>query len=138
MTNTPSGSNKRPLEGSSRYDAEYQNKRPRERERDEPKDWREVHLRSPRSAGKQPSGSKREEGGADRRDYGRRDADYRRAADSGRGRDRRDDRDRDRDRDYHSRRDSSRKRSPHSARDHRSPALSNGHLKDDSEKEEGE
>src|ERR1700736_5602034 len=114
MTNTPSGSNKRPLEGSTRYEAEYQNKRPRERERDEPKDWREVHLRSPRGVVNQPSGSRREEGGSDKRDYVRRDVDHRRAPDQGRGRDRRDDRDRDRD--YYSRRDSSRKRSPHSAR----------------------
>src|SRR5882762_2818934 len=135
MTNIPSGSSKRPLEGGSRYEDEYQNKRPRERERDEPKDWREVHLRSPRGAGKQPSGGsgRRDDGAADKRDYGRRDIDYRRASDHGRGRDRRDDRDRDRD--YHSRRDGSRKRSPHSARDHRSrsPAMSNGHSKDDSE-----
>jgi serine/threonine-protein kinase PRP4 len=137
MTNISSGSNKRALEGDNGYDADSRTKRPREREREDPRDWREVHLRSPREAGK-PSGeggSRREDGRGDRRDSARREIDHRRPADYGRSRDRRDDRDRDRD--YRPRRDGSGKISP-PTRDHLSPAISNGHSKDDSEKEEGE
>ena len=134
MTNISSGSNKRALEGDSGYEAESRNKRPREREREDPRDWREVHLRSPREALSE-GGSRREDGRSDRRDSARREIDHRRPADYGRSRDRRDDRDRDRD--YRPRRDVSGKRTP-PTRDHLSPVLSNGHSKDDSEKEEGE
>lgn len=125
MANTSSESSKRAWEGNG-YDEP--NKRPREREREEHKDWREVHLNSPRG------GAKRES--ADRRDQGRQDMDHRRGIDN--VRDRRDDRDRDRDRDYRSRRHDSRRRSPHPSRDHRSPATSTVHSKEGSEKEDGE
>ena len=125
MANTPSGS-KRNWE--SRYDADYQNKRPRDVG---PKDWREVHLTSPKGS-RNLNGSGSGGRGMDRRDYWRRD-DYRKG---GSGRDRRDDYDRDRD--HRSRQDSSRRRSPYSNRDRRSPHISNGHPKEDSEKEEGE
>jgi serine/threonine-protein kinase PRP4 len=113
-------------------DSDWQNKRPRE----EPRDWRDVHLKSPRRPA--AGGSRRESTGGRRDDYGR---DHRRASDHPRGH-RRDDY-----RDYHERRDDSRKEelpydSPTSAARRPLSRPSNGHahkpLKDDSEKEEGE
>lgn len=138
MTNVPSGS-KRPWDGTPEKDL---HKRPRE----ESRDWRDVHLRSPR--GKPPT-DKRD--GVDKRrvDYRARGRDrgHKRSRDFSRERDRRDDRDRDRerrhdrdrDRTHYSRREESRR---DDTRRHDSPRQQlngNGVARhDDSEKEEGE
>ncbi|TFK45922.1 kinase-like protein [Heliocybe sulcata] len=99
MTNAPSGS-KRPRDGS--YDAVSS-----KRTRDEPKDWRDVHLRA-RIDGRREALDRR-----DSRDYGRpRDFDRRRRNDYDRGKDRRYSRERSRDR----RRDNSRGRDGSRAR----------------------
>ncbi|KAH9939438.1 kinase-like domain-containing protein [Amylocystis lapponica] len=151
MTNIPSGS-KRSWEGTGSEGEPH--KRPRERERDDPRDWRDVHLRSPHT--RKPPPSRRDS--LDRRDSidrrprgdprGRgRDNDYRRSSgyDRDRDRDRRDDhdrdRDRDRDRDYHSRREGSGRRTPPPARDRHPNGAGNGHShppREVEEKEEGD
>ncbi|KII89474.1 hypothetical protein PLICRDRAFT_109520 [Plicaturopsis crispa FD-325 SS-3] len=124
MTNMPSGS-KRAFEGSHGPEP---HKRPRGS--DEPRDWRDVHLRSP----KNPKHADRRVS-SDRRGSGRRDGDYGR--DSSRdGRERNRDRRRD-----DPRRDEHRRHSPLSARGHRSPRSANGaehSRKEETEKEEGE
>ncbi|KAF7791035.1 hypothetical protein EIP86_001994 [Pleurotus ostreatoroseus] len=141
MTNVPSGS-KRPWDGNTDTDS---HKRPREGSRD----WRDVHLKSPR---RKPA--------ADRRDsVDRRKGEYRprsrdRDGRRGRGRDRRDDRsrerrhdrererDRERDRGYNDRRDDSRR---DDRRRHSPSSQLNGQAngrtvtpQEESEKEEGE
>lgn len=151
MTNIPSGA-KRSWEGSE----VVSHKRPRER--DDARDWRDVHLRSPRhkthtggreSVDRRDVGERRSRHGSEYR--GSRDHDHRRSSDY-RDRDRRDDREKVRDRDQHLRRDGGRKenhrrRSPPSSRDDRGNGSVNGHSivngdvhrhRDDSEKEEGE
>src|ERR1700722_16799648 len=128
MTNISSGS-KRSWDG-----VEVESSK-RQREREEPRDWRDVHLKSPR---RNPPTNRRV--GSDKRfpdersRHGRpRSADHRRISDPSKERPRRDDRDRDRRED--SRRDDFH-RTPTSERDHRPP---NGHPRhDDSEREEGE
>lgn len=118
MTNVSSGS-KRTWEG---VDNESYKK---QREREEPKDWREVHLRSPArktSASRRHSADRRGDGG--RRRGG--DSDYRRTNDNGRDRPRRDDRERG----Y---RDEIRRLDSHTL-----PRHTNAQKKDDDEKEEGE
>ena len=132
MTNVPSGS-KRPWDGAPDKDV---HKRPREDSRD----WRDVHLRSPR--GKPHS---------DRRDYPQRSRDYerRRSRDLSRDGGRRDDKERDRDRER--RHDRERARDSYSRRDEprrddrrrhgsprRQPEGSGPARHEDSEKEEGE
>lgn len=150
MTNVPSGS-KRPWDGSTDTDS---HKRPRESSRD----WRDVHLKSPRG---KPVPDRRDSIDRRRGEYrprsrdrdGRRDRGRERRED--RSRERRHDRDRDRarerDRDYYDRRDETR-RDAGRRDEHRRlspsglpPNLSNGHTngravtpKADSEKEEGE
>jgi len=134
MTNTSSG-HKRTWDG---VEVES-HKRSRDRE---PRDWRDVHLRSPNNKSpisRRDSIDKRSGG-----DHSGRGIDHR-WSDNGRDKVRRDG-DRARDRDHHGRRDGLHKddpahRSSASARVHRSPRQSNGHshpVKDDSEKEEGE
>ncbi|KAG2360477.1 kinase-like domain-containing protein [Suillus spraguei] len=119
------------------------------RHRDEPRDWRDVHLKSSTD---KPSKSRRDS--ADKREPGRSREDSRRPSDHSRdwdrdkdrrdGRDRDRDRERDRDRDReHRRREDDRKdeRRRRSPQNRRSPAPSNGHsyqAKDYSDKEEGE
>ncbi|EGN96450.1 hypothetical protein SERLA73DRAFT_186186 [Serpula lacrymans var. lacrymans S7.3] len=132
MTNLSAGS-KRVWDG---YDSESR-KRPRDRE--EPRDWRDVHLKSPR----RKTESRRDS--TDRRDSGHgrpRDYDQRKYGDNNREKDKRDDRERDsRSRRDHESKDDRRKRSSPSTRDRRSPTSSNGHAHQaiqDSEKEEGE
>ncbi|KAH7924078.1 kinase-like protein [Leucogyrophana mollusca] len=144
MTNISAGA-KRSWEGSGSHgDPElYSHKRPRDRE--EPRDWRDVHLRSPGGKRAPPNGRRES---TDRRDYVRsRESDSQRNRDYPRERDRRDrerDRDRDRDRDYRrrddDRKDDRRRRTP-SVRDRQSPASTNGRgpsIHNDSDKEEGE
>lgn len=123
------------------------------RHRDEPRDWRDVHLKSPTDKPSKSSSSRRDS--VDKREPGRSREDSRRPSDHSRdwdrdkdrrdGRDRDRDRERDRDRDREHRRreddrkDERRRRTP--PRNRRSPALSNGHsyqAKDYSDKEEGE
>ena len=145
MTNVSSGS-KRTWEGSREPSS---HKRPR----DDARDRRDTHLRSPR----RPSPHRRRDS-RDSRDYGgrNRDFDRHRSTDYGRDRDRRDDRERDRGRsrrdDYSKGRNRSRDNSSHRERtaSHRhSPQspIGNGKtnepsqkasLDGDSEKEEGE
>jgi serine/threonine-protein kinase PRP4 len=132
MTNISSGS-KRPWDGveSDPYK--------RHRERDEPRDWRDVHLKSP-SGRKAP---KRE--GVDRRghsDYGpynrhSRGLERKRSGDYGKDRARKDDRERDRERS--ARKDDGRIGDVHRATPP-SSRQTNGHSHPapDSEKEEGE
>lgn len=156
MTNVPSGS-KRPHEGS--HDREY-DARKRQRGQDDARDWKDVHLRPPRSS------SQRSRERIDRRDGERRpprqeyrprsrERDHRRVSSDysrDRDRDRRDDRDKYRDKEaFHSRRDDPRAeshrrtRSPPRREETRSVSV-NGHARadghvpprDDSEKEEGE
>jgi serine/threonine-protein kinase PRP4 len=133
MTNVPSGS-KRLRDGSP----ENQYKRPRE----ESRDWRDVHLRSPR--GKPPIDKDRRDNTDKRRnDYRPRSRDYERRRPRGYSRERERDRERDRrhdrERDYHSRRDDSRK---DDRRRHESPrrhSIGNAiPRQEDSEREEGE
>ncbi|KAJ3553134.1 hypothetical protein NM688_g3777 [Phlebia brevispora] len=151
MTNVPSGS-KRPWDGSTDTDS---HKRPREDSRD----WRDVHLKSP---GGKPTSERRDSIDRRRGEYRprSRDRDGRRD----RGRDRRDDRsrerrhdrdrDREREREYYDRRDEYRRdegrREEHRRRSPSGPSvpptpLTNGHTngraatpKAESEKEEGE
>jgi hypothetical protein len=126
MANVSSGS-KRVWDDA---ETEFQ-KRPRE----EPRDWRDVHLKSPKR--KAPI-SKRES--FDRRgglDSGRRrggDADYRRTSDYTRDRARRDDRDSGR-RDDYRRQDNYRRSPPNSPRTNGRP---HPPKRDSEEKEEGE
>ena len=112
MTNVPSGS-KRPWDGSVDRDT---TKRPR----DDSKDWRDVHLRSPRgkpSVDRRDSADRRRDDYKPRsrerdhrRDYGRdRREDRSRDRRFDRERERERDRDRDRDRDNRTRRDDSRR-----------------------------
>ncbi|GBE82867.1 Serine/threonine-protein kinase prp4 [Sparassis crispa] len=123
----------------------------------DPRDWRDVHLRSPR---RKPPHSRRESSGRrdsiDRRPRGdyvvrSREYDSRHSGDYGRDRDRRDNQERERDRDYHSRRedvrrddqrrDDNRRRTPPAPREHHSAGPSNDRPhapRDESEKEEGE
>lgn len=146
MTNVPSGS-KRPWEGGNDSDT-------RKRARDDSRDWRDVHLSSPRG---KPLSEGRDSADRRRNDYHAhsRDHDHRRSSDHGRDRrderdrrrDRSRDRERDRERDYYSRRDDSRREDGRRRSRSRSggPRHSNGHVnghapvtKDESEKEEGE
>ena len=151
MTNVPSGS-KRPWDGNVDTDT---HKRPRE----DSKDWRDVHLRSPR--GKPGTADRRDSVDRRRGEYRprSRDRDHRRDY----ARDRRDDRsrehrydrdrererERDRDRDHRARRDDSRRederRDEYQRRSPPGPTTLNGYLngrastpKAESEKEEGE
>lgn len=130
MTNMCSGS-KRSWDG---VEAES-HKRPRER--DEPKDWRDVHLKSPRR--KIPiRRDNLDRRGSDYGGHGRSKGVDRRSSDYGRDKARREDRDRERDREHHTRRDDASpedvRRNSISSRDRR--LVHAGH--DDSEKEEGE
>ncbi|KAG1778357.1 kinase-like domain-containing protein [Suillus placidus] len=144
MTNASAGS-KRSWEGHAAESHSHK------RHRDEPRDWRDVHLKSLTDKHSKPSSSRRDS--VDKREPGRsredswRPNDYSRDWDRDKGRrDSRDrDRERDRDRDREHRRreddrkDEHRRRTP--PRNRRSPALSNGHsyqAKDYSDKEEGE
>ncbi|KAG0701585.1 kinase-like domain-containing protein [Suillus ampliporus] len=145
MTNTSAGL-KRSWEGHGATESHSH-----KRHRDEPRDWRDVHLRSPSDKRSKPSSSRRDS--VDKREPGRSREDSRRPSeysrDWDRDKDRRDgrerDRERDRDRDREHRRreddrkDERRRRTP--PRNHHSPAPSNGHsyqAKDYSDKEEGE
>ncbi|KAI0927771.1 hypothetical protein AcV7_009483 [Taiwanofungus camphoratus] len=124
--------------------------------REDARDWRDVHLRSPR---RKPTVSRERidrRGSMDRRpkgDYRGRGGEYdhRRSSDYARDRDRRDDRGREQERDHlrrdDGRRDNHRQRTPPLTHDHRPYASSNGHShmnghaqqsRDESEKEEGE
>ncbi|KAI0074693.1 kinase-like protein [Panus rudis PR-1116 ss-1] len=146
MTNVSSGS-KRAWEGG--YDSSSSShKRPRER--DDPRDWRDVHLRSPksprRSSGRRDSVDRREYRGRSREYDHRRSSDYR-GDYRDRDRDRRDDRDRerrdDRDRDRSKHHDHRSYRDPDQRESRQGSAAppTNGHspiVRDDSEKEEGE
>ncbi|KZT19178.1 kinase-like protein [Neolentinus lepideus HHB14362 ss-1] len=132
MTNVPSGS-KRPRDGSDDHTS-YK------RTRDEPKDWRDVHLRS-RTDSRRESIDRR-----DSRDYGRaRDHVHRRGSDYDRGKDRRYSREHndDRRRDKSRQREDSRARMdvPRDRRRSTPPRSHPRHLRPpepDSEKEEGE
>lgn len=152
MTNLSAGS-KRSWEGGHGPDS---HKRPRER--DDPRDWRDAHLRSPRrKTHPSPRDGPSRRDNTDRRSRydidsraRSREREYKRSGDSGRDRDRRDDRDRMREREYYSRkedprRDVHRSHSTANSRDGRE----NGSVKvsphnhaevehPDSEKEEGE
>ncbi|KAJ8595834.1 kinase-like protein [Rhizopogon salebrosus TDB-379] len=147
MTNTSAGF-KRTWEGHGDAESHLH-----KRHRDGPRDWRDVHLRSPSDNHSKPSSSRRDS--VDKREHGQSREDSRRPSehsrDLDRNRDRRDgrdrertrERDRDRDREHRrredDRRDGHRRRTP--PRNHRSPAPSNGHshqAKDDSDREEGE
>ncbi|KAG1731200.1 kinase-like domain-containing protein [Suillus paluster] len=141
MTNTSAGL-KRSWEGHGAAESHTH-----KRHRDEPRDWRDVHLRSPSDKRSKPSSSRRDS--VDKREPGRSKEESRRPSeysrDWDRDKDRRDGRERDRDRDReHRRREDDRKderRRRTSPRNHRSPAPSNGHSyqeKDYSDKEEGE
>ncbi|KAG1837890.1 hypothetical protein C8R48DRAFT_115626 [Suillus tomentosus] len=144
MTNTSAGS-KRSWEGHAAESHSHK------RHRDEPRDWRDVHLKSPTDKRSKSSSSRRDS--IDKREPRRSREDSRRPSDHSRDwdrdKDRRDDRgrdrDRERDRDHdreHRRREDNRKdeyrrRTP--PRNRRSPAPTNGHsyqAKDYSDKEE--
>ncbi|KAG1854794.1 kinase-like domain-containing protein [Suillus subalutaceus] len=146
MTNASAGS-KRSWEGHAAESHSHK------RHRDEPRDWRDVHLKSPTDKRSKSNSSRRDS--IDKREPGRSREDPRRPSDHSRdwdrdkdrrdGRDRDRDRERDRDRDREHRRreddrkDEHRRRTP--PRNRRSPAPSNGHshqAKDYSDKEEGE
>ncbi|KAH7911111.1 kinase-like domain-containing protein [Hygrophoropsis aurantiaca] len=143
MTNISAGA-KRPWEGSSSHGNLDSNSYKRQRDREDPRDWRDVHLNSPR--GKRGTLDSRRES-TDRREYGKsRESDRNRDYPRERERDRRDgrdrERDRDRDRDYRrrddDRKDDRRPRSP--PRERRTSTTTNGHrsVHHDSDKEEGE
>lgn len=148
MTNVSSGS-KRSWEGTSEPSS---HKRPRERE--DTRDWRDVHLRSPRS---KPSSNRKDaidrrdsldrrraEYGGRSRDYDHRRRDYSRDRDRDRDRDRRDDKDRDRDRERSYYRRDEPRRDDHQKVSPKSEVIANGKpvnrtlSKNDSEREEGE
>ncbi|KAL0947806.1 hypothetical protein HGRIS_013879 [Hohenbuehelia grisea] len=142
MTNVSAGS-KRSRDGSESSGS----KRPREGEAVEDhgaRDWRDVHLDSPRrkhAPSSRKEDSRRGYNDRDYRDYGRRGSDRKFSSDHDRDRysrrdDRRDDRDR-RDRRDGSRRQRTRSRSRGSARSHRSSGQDHPR-KDDEEREEGE
>lgn len=143
MTNVSSGS-KRPWDGGHEQSSH-------KRSRDDARDWRDVHLRSPRRPSPHRRRDSRDRGGRNR------DFDRHRSADYGRDRDRdrRDDRDRDRGRrdDYreertrsrdissHQERTMSRKHTPTSPTNNVKPSEPSRHISvvnEDSEKEEGE
>jgi serine/threonine-protein kinase PRP4 len=135
MTNISSGS-KRPWDGveSDAYK--------RHREREEPRDWRDVHLKSPSSRKAPRRGSVDRRVSSDYGSHGRhsRGLERRRSSDYGKDKVRKDDRERDRERPARKedgRAGDVRRGTPPNNRDHRH---TNGHSQaaPDSEKEEGE
>ena len=139
MTNVPSGS-KRPWDGTPDKDVH-------KRAREESRDWRDVHLRSPRgnlpAERRDSTDRRRDEYRTRSRDHERRnysrERDRRDERDKERDRERRHDRDRARDRDHYSRRadlhrdDRRRPDSPRLQTNGTDPVRH-----EDSEKEEGE
>lgn len=125
MTNVSAGF-KRPWDGVE------QDSHKRQKDREEPKDWRDVHLKSPKTNGPPPRrDSVDRRSFSDRGGRGRGDGDRRKTSDGG-YKSRRDDR-------HHTRReDSKRDSKPRRSTPPRQPNEHSQPLKDDSEREEGE
>lgn len=146
MTNVNPGVNKRPWNGVQQSGNAGSTEQPHKRrrgDRDEPKDWRDVHLGSGRKSGVPlaPQSRRGESLERSRRTSGgRRERDeYRRSEHRDRGRDRdRDHRDRDRDRDRERERERDRDRERKEDREALSREENTNYQAPDEEREEGE